>query len=138
MPRVTGYITTTSSADTYATHLSILGNGGHMEVATINDRNAITSERRNIGMKVYVQADNTTYELDPSLNWVVFGGNKEYVHNQSTPANVWSIEHNMGFYPNILIIDSTGEQVIGNTVFDSINKVTLSFSVAIFGKAYLS
>jgi hypothetical protein len=136
--RVTDYISTTASSDTYPTHKSVLGNGGHQEVATINDRNAITPERRATGMKVYVAADNTTYELDSGGNWVVFGGNKSYDHNQVTPATVWVIDHNLGMYPNILIIDSVGEQVMGNTTFDSINKVTLTFSAPIYGHAYLS
>lgn len=136
--RVTDYISTSASSDTYATHKSTLGQGGHQEVATINDRNAITIERTNIGMKVYVVSDNTTYVLDNNMNWVVFGGKQNYTHDQQVPSTSWVIDHNLGFYPNIIIIDSTGEQVMGDVAFNTINRVTLTFSSAIFGIAQLS
>jgi len=87
---VTGYIGTTDPADTYATHVDILGWGGTMSVATISDRDAIPLSRRKFGMLVIVYADptpanNKTYQLKPvslggidnvltnNSNWLLFG-----------------------------------------------------------------
>jgi hypothetical protein len=135
---VTDMISTTNPIDTYATHKSIYGHGGHHEVSTINERNLITTERKNIGMKVYVSEDGKTYELNGSLTWVEFAQKQSYHHDQQVALDSWVINHNLGFFPNIIIIDSTGEQVMGNIIYNSINTVTLSFSSAISGIAQLS
>ena len=85
--QVTGPIGTTSSTDTYATHLDYLGYGGYRAVADITTRNAISAQRRTFGMMVYVQSTGATYVLtssaaggghstDPTdnLNWILQGG----------------------------------------------------------------
>jgi hypothetical protein len=136
--KITDSISTTDPSDTYATHVSVLGQGGHHEVATISERNLITLERTKIGMKVFVLEDGRTYELNGSLSWVPFGGKQAYTHNQQTASSNWVIDHGLEMFPNIIIIDSSGEQVMGNIVYNSINRVTLSFSSAISGIAQLS
>jgi len=136
--RVTDYISTTASSDTYATHKSVLGHGGHHEVETINERNAITVERKNIGMKVFVAADATTYELDSNLNWIIFGNKSGYTHTQHSAQTVWEIDHYMGTYPSVVVVDSVGEQVMGDIIFNTINRITITFSSAISGTAVLT
>lgn len=56
-------LTTTSPLDTYPTHDSLLGKGGHREVIELSERNAIPDERRRVGMTVYVDETRTTYRL---------------------------------------------------------------------------
>lgn len=53
--------------DTFATHEAKYGQGGWQEVATINDRDAITSARREAGMAVYVVATSKVYILANDL-----------------------------------------------------------------------
>jgi hypothetical protein len=65
------------------------------------------------------------------------GGSASYVHNQATPAAVWTIPHNLGFFPNVTVVDSSGAQVEGDVVF-STNQVQVTFSAAFSGTAYLS
>ena len=66
----------------------------------------------------------------------VVGGTFEYT--QASPSATWVITHNMGYFPAVSIVDSAGELVEGTTVYTSANVVTLSFSAAFSGKAYLS
>jgi len=62
----------TDSNDTFATHDSHYGKGGWREVATIQDRDAIPSQRRRAGMLVYVITDTTEYILESDLvTWTV-------------------------------------------------------------------
>lgn len=63
-----------------------------------------------------------------------------YVHTvtQNAPSNVWTIDHNLGFFPNVTVVDSGGTQVEGNVIYNNINRVTIEFSTAFAGKAYLS
>jgi len=71
--KVVGNLTTNGPADTYPTHLDVLGYGGYRVVADITERNAIPAQRRKYGMLVYVQSDDNLYVLrDVALgnaNW---------------------------------------------------------------------
>ena len=69
----------TDDADTFPTHDSLYGKGGHKEVADITARNAITSDRRSEGMEVWVISESKTYRLEGGIadsNWVevTYGG----------------------------------------------------------------
>ena len=61
-----------------------------------------------------------------------------YTHIQGSASNVWYVTHNLGFYPNITVVDSGGTIYEGEIDYVSINSVTLTFSAAFSGKAYLS
>ena len=55
-----------TTEDAFATHDAKYGKGGWREVATVEEMNAIPEARRSIGMIVYVQENNTTYQLKES------------------------------------------------------------------------
>lgn len=61
-----------------------------------------------------------------------------FIYTQPTPANVWTINHNLGFNPNITVQDSAGSTVEGDINYVSINQVIITFSGAFSGVAYLS
>lgn len=61
-----------------------------------------------------------------------------YVHTQNTPSTSWAVTHNLGFFPNVTVVDSANTQVEGNVIYNNINSVTIEFSTAFAGKAYLS
>lgn len=61
-----------------------------------------------------------------------------HVHTQNTPSNSWTIDHNLGFFPNVTVVDSGETQVEGSVIYNNINRVTIEFSTAFAGKAYLS
>lgn len=61
-----------------------------------------------------------------------------YTHNQGVVSNLWTVNHNLNFYPNVTIYDS-GDTMVEATI-NHINPVslTISFSDAISGRAHLS
>jgi len=61
-----------------------------------------------------------------------------YEHNQLSVSNNWIVEHNLGFYPNVSIVDSAGTSVEAEIWYDNINTLEVRFGSAISGKAYLS
>lgn len=61
-----------------------------------------------------------------------------YVHVQGTPSQLWIINHSLGFYPNVEIVDSAGNSVIGNYEFANVNTIFATFAAPFAGKAYLS
>lgn len=62
-----------------------------------------------------------------------------YTHLQSTPAATWTVNHNMNKYPSVSVVTSAGDIVGGADVnYIDPNKLTISFSAAFSGKAYLN
>lgn len=66
------------------------------------------------------------------------GGSPSYVHNQATPMAIWTINHNLGWNPNVTIVDSGQSVVEGDITYLNVNTVRASFSAAFSGMAYLS
>lgn len=56
---------------------------------------------------------------------------------QAVPAAVWHITHDLGYPPAVTVIDTSGDQVEGDVTYAG-NTITLTFSAAFGGTAYLS
>ena len=61
-----------------------------------------------------------------------------YIHEQGTPASIWEIEHNLNTYPSITVTDTAGNVVLCDKKYNNANKVTLNFTSAVKGTAYLN
>ena len=61
-----------------------------------------------------------------------------YIHDQASPLTVWTINHNLNKYPSVTIIDSANQEVIGELEYINQNTLTVMFSAAFSGKAYLN
>jgi hypothetical protein len=70
--------------------------------------------------------------------WVSSKGALRHTHTQSVAATSWAITHNLGYMPSITVIDSGGNEVEGDMVYNDTNTVTISFSAQMSGIAYLS
>jgi hypothetical protein len=56
-----------------------------------------------------------------------FPGDKNYVHEQSSPASIWTIEHGLNKKPSITIIDSAGSQILAKITYVDLNNVEIDF-----------
>ena len=65
-------------------------------------------------------------------------GGEAFVFTQSTPQQVWTVDHNLGAYPNVYIIDTAGEQCEGDVNNVTLNRVTITFSAPFAGQARLT
>lgn len=61
-----------------------------------------------------------------------------YTHTQNAVSSIWTINHNLGFYPNVTTLDSAGTTIEGSIAFTNVNTLTITFSVGLTGTAYLS
>ena len=61
-----------------------------------------------------------------------------HVHTQGTPATTWVINHGLGGYPSVSIVDSAKTVVIGEVTYQSTSQVVVNFSSAFSGFAYLT
>ena len=63
---------------------------------------------------------------------------KTFVFSQAVPSLQWTVQHNLEKFPSITVIDSGNTVVIGKYTYIDNNNVTLTFSAAFAGKAYLN
>ena len=57
------------------------------------------------------------------------------VHIQSSAASVWSVTHNLGYYPAITVIDTDGHVVYADIQHTDINNAIITFPVPTLGTA---
>lgn len=65
-------------------------------------------------------------------------GDLNYTHDQGSASASWVINHALGKYPSVTVIDSSGALCEGGITYGSLNQVTLTFSAAFAGHAYLN
>lgn len=77
-------------------------------------------------------SNNEYYAFTPAT------GDLSYTHNQSSASNSWVITHNLGKKPSVTIQDSAGTDVHGEVEYNSDQKLTITFSSAFSGTAFLN
>ena len=82
--------------------------------------------------------DNTDDLTEGALNKYFTVERVSYAHMQGSASNSWAITHNLGFKPNVTVIDSAGNIVEGEIAYTNSNSLTVSFQSAFSGNAYLS
>ncbi len=63
--------------------------------------------------------------------------NVSYTHTQSTSSATWTINHNLGFNPVAVVLDSAGTQCEGAISYPTINQMVIVFTGAFTGVAYI-
>lgn len=66
------------------------------------------------------------------------GSDLSYLHTQNTAASTWTINHNLGKYPSVTVVDSAGDQVEGDVNYPGLNQATVTFSAPFSGRAFLN
>ena len=68
----------------------------------------------------------------------VYVYDKNYLHVQDIASAEWNINHNLGKYPSVTVIDSAGSEVIGEIEYIDTNNVKIKFASGFSGKATLN
>jgi hypothetical protein len=63
---------------------------------------------------------------------------KFFTFNQPSASSVWNIQHNLAKFPSVSVVDSANNIVQGFTTYLDNNNLTISFTSAFSGKAYLN
>lgn len=61
-----------------------------------------------------------------------------FTYDQMVPSLVWGIDHMLGKYPSVEVVDSAGTVVTGSVQYINTNRIEISFAYAFSGKAYLN
>lgn len=62
----------------------------------------------------------------------------KFVYTQPSASILWDITHNLMFFPNVTIVDSGENFVIGDVEYVNQNRLLVTFAHSFAGKAYLS
>lgn len=65
-------------------------------------------------------------------------GDLNYKHDQMIASAMWVINHGLGKWPSVTVIDSAGNECVGNISYNDANTIALTFSSAFAGTAYLN
>lgn len=61
-----------------------------------------------------------------------------FIFAQSAPLTIWNVNHNLGFYPNVSVIDSSNRMVLTDINYIDNNNLQVMVANAFSGTAYLS
>ena len=50
----------------------------------------------------------------------------------------WIINHNLGYYPNVTVLDEFGTEYLGNIQYNGLNSLIITFLQSTYATAYLS
>ena len=85
---------------------------------------------------------NGVLELNKFYDFAVFTlplqGAPTFVFTQGVPATVWNIQHNLGKFPSVSVINNNNVVINGEVTYIDNNNVQLNFSAGFTGKAYLN
>jgi len=151
---LTGYIAPADTLDTYALQSEVFNRGGYRTVADTVDRDAITVDRRKLGMLVYCLSDSVFYTLKSGLtnaDWEVAeiggiktssttynsNGDEVWIEDKNV-MNVlaWDTSSNLSIY----VQDLSSEWVDGRIVFVNIDSNAIGSgdaSLYTFGGNYI-
>lgn len=68
----------------------------------------------------------------------VAGNTRRHVHTQASPSTTWVITHSLGGKPSVTVVDSADTMVVGEVTYNSNSQVTVEFTAAFSGYAYLT
>jgi hypothetical protein len=124
----------------------ILGTTGPQGARGTGILNGTTAPDSNLGIigDFYLNTSNMNlYGPKTESGWgepvdLVANNELGHEHIQEVASSVWTIEHGLGFVPNITVVDSAGTVVEGSYDYPDSNTVVLTFVGAFSGRAFLS
>ncbi len=100
----------------------------------------------NVPNQVYVNQDTANQVIvnQDSPNLVTVrstssaANTRRHEFSQQQASSTWVISHTLGGKPSVTIVDSADTHVVGDVTYNSTTQITVSFSAAFSGKAYLT
>ena len=85
---------------------------------------------------------NGNFDVDKFYDFAVFTlssqGAPTFEFTQGVPATTWNIQHNLGKFPSVSVINNNNIVINGEVTYIDNNNVQLNFSAGFTGKAYLN
>ena len=65
-------------------------------------------------------------------------GDKNFVFNQAVASTTWTIQHNLNKFPSVTSVNINNIEMYGEVEFTDVNNLTINFTSATSGKAYIN
>ena len=75
-------------------------------------------------------------EISADGGFSALSSDKNYIHNQTAANSAWTVQHNLGKYCSVTVVDSAGNVIVGNVEYLDTNNLIIKFSAPVTGKAY--
>lgn len=111
------------------TNITTTINAGAQVAATVTN-----GARGKSAYEVWLSEGHTGSATD-FLNWLK---SDSYKYFQDSAASTWEIQHNLGKFPSVTIVDSAGRVVYGDVEYIDQNNLKVSFTATFSGRAYLN
>ncbi len=105
-------------------------------ITRINDLGIDT--KLSVSGTILKDSDVVDIEKELSKTFVSAGSDLNFTHEQTTPSDTWNINHNLAKFPSPIVVDSSGNEVIGEVQHPDSDNLIITFSAAFSGKAYLN
>jgi hypothetical protein len=123
--------------------VSLVGISGPRGLGILTGTTNPTSNIGRVG-EIYVNTTNSslwgpkTESGWPASPFFVPGSTTRYIHTQASASDVWTINHTLGGYPSVTVVDTASTTVIGEVSYISTSQVRVSFTAPFSGYAYLT
>lgn len=107
-------------------------------VPIFGTQSAINNEAKISGQLIFSDEGKIFLDAEDGMRIPIADKSVTCVFVQSEAATQWVIEHNLDRFPTIIIFDDDGNELIGDIYYETENKLTITFSAACSGKAYLN
>lgn len=94
----------------------------------------------NLGPGLTGSTDFTGSSVNINLNYEYIQAQtrENYVHDQQVASATWVVNHTLNKYAAVNIVDTSNDIIMGEVKYNSLNQLTITFTAAISGKAYLN
>jgi hypothetical protein len=88
-------------------------------------------------LKAYKDLCRKVEKMNVTINGIP---ENSYIHTQNIASSSWTVNHNLGYKPGgILVMDSAGENWVGEVTHIDNNTLIINFNSSSFGgRAYIS
>jgi hypothetical protein len=89
-------------------------------------------------MAKYIGSAANFASAAPTVTNNIFTTDANHVHDQGSASATWVVDHNLAKKCSVTVVDSAGTVQIGQVVYNSDNRVTITFEAAFSGKAFFN
>ena len=133
---VSEYLKTYASKQIVIVRLDDYSNFGLFDVVSVVNHPTLSDY---LTVTVTNRTNQGSFIADKYYGLAIFAeGDKHYTHNQSVASATWSVAHNLNKFPSTTVVLSTGQKGYGDITYVDANNLTITFTGAESGKAYIN
>jgi hypothetical protein len=110
--------------------------GGEVDLQ-LKDSDGVVNNIKLKGKSQYIDISQTVpNQVDFEIVNIPTDAN--FIFTQSIPSTTWSITHNLDKFCSVTVVSDSNQIMIGDVNYLNTNSLTITFSAAFSGKAYLN